>query len=174
MFSRTLGAAFAAALASLAALALAAPANADDPRVPLTAPEPKMSGDYCKGFDVGLEYTKKNQYIIRQSTAPDGTRTLQITGNAQATVTNLSTSKSVSYNVGGPGTIVIYPDGSLNIDAAGPNLLWTLPEDSYLNVPAVSYTTGHLTLAVDASGKVTSYSLAGGARQTDVCAVLAS
>jgi hypothetical protein len=89
-------------------------------------------------------------------------------------VTNLSTGKSVSYNVGGPGTIVIYPDGSFTIDAAGPNLLWTVPENSYPNVPAISYTTGHVTLAVDASGQTTSYTLAGGARQTDVCAVLAS
>jgi hypothetical protein len=171
MFSRTLHAAFAAVLASLAALALAAPARADDPRVPLTAPNATLSG-YCQGFNVSVEFTRYNQYIIRQSTAPDGTTTLRIAGNAKATVTNLSTGKSVSYNVSGPGTLVIHPDGSFTIDAAGPNLLWTLPENSYPNVPAISYTTGHVTLAVDASGKTTSYSLAGGARQTNVCAVL--
>lgn len=175
MFSRTLSAAFAAVLASLAALALATPARADDPRVPLTAPDDTLSG-YCEGFDVRVEFTRYNQYIIRQSTAQDGTTTLQVAGNAKATVTNLSTPtpKSVSYNVSGPGTIVIHPDGSFTIDAAGPNLLWTLPANSYPNVPAISYTTGHVTFAVDSSGQTTSYTLAGGARQTDVCAVLAS
>ena len=73
-------------------------------------------------------------------------------------------------------TLVIHPDGSFSGDVAGPNLLWTaqdkLPESP--KVPTISYTTGHLTFAVDASGKTTSYSLAGGQRQTDVCAALAS
>jgi hypothetical protein len=173
MFSRTIRAAFAAVLTSLAALASAAPAGAAGPRVPLTAPNATLTG-YCKGFDVSVEFTIYNQYIIRQSTASDGTTTYQIAGTAKATVTNLSTGKSVSYNVSGPGTLVIYPDGSFTIDAAGPNLLWTLPENSYPGVPAISYTTGHVTLAVAASGQTTSYNLAGGARQTDVCAVLAS
>jgi hypothetical protein len=173
MFSRTIRAAFAAVLTCLAALASAAPAWADDPRVPLTAPNATLER-YCEGFKVSVEFTTYKQYIIRQSTAPDGTTTLQIAGNAKATVTNLSTRKSVSYNVSGPGTVVISPDGSFTIDAAGPNLLWTLPENSYPGVPAISYTNGHVTLAVDASGRTTSYNLAGGARQTDVCAVLAS
>jgi hypothetical protein len=71
---------------------------------------------------------------------------------------------------------VIYPDGAFSIDAAGPNLLWTAPEDlaNLPDVPTISYTTGHVTVEVDASGQTTSYTLAGGARQTDVCAVLAS
>jgi hypothetical protein len=38
----------------------------------------------------------------------------------------------------------------------------------------ISYTRGHVTFEVDRSGRTTSYSLAGGSRQTDVCAVLAS
>ena len=172
MLSRTFRAAFAVVLATVAALAFAATARADDPRVPLTAPTVTLSG-YCEGFDVSVEFTRYKQYIIRQSTTPDGTTTLQIAGNAKATVTNLSTGESVSYNVSGPGTIVIHPDGSFTIDAAGPNLLWTLPENSQPGVPTISYTTGHVTVAVDASGKTTSYKLAGGARQTDVCAALA-
>ena len=173
MFSRTIRAAFAAMLTGLAALTLAAPAWAADPRIPLTASNATLEG-YCQGFNVSVEYTTFKQYIIRQSTAPDGTTTIQIAGNAKATATNLSTGKSASYNVSGPGTVVLYPNGSFTIDAAGPNLLWTLPQNSYPGVPTISYTTGHVTLAVDASFKTTSYHLAGGARQTDVCAVLAS
>jgi hypothetical protein len=68
-------------------------------------------------------------YIIRETTAPDGTTTLKITGHAQATVTNQTTGESVTYNISGPGTIVIYPNGAFSIDAAEPNLLWTAPEN---------------------------------------------
>ena len=57
MVFHALRAAFAVVLASMAALPLAAPARADDPRVPLIAPDAKLSGDYCKGFDVYLKYT---------------------------------------------------------------------------------------------------------------------
>ena len=91
-------------------------------------------------------------------------------------MTNQVTGESVTYNISGPGSLVLFPDGAFSIDAAGPNLLWTLPENlaNFPAVPTISYTTGHVTVEVDASGQTTSYTLAGGARQTDVCAVLAS
>jgi len=159
---------------SLVGLLLPAPAAAVDPRELLPTPDPVVLEGYCSGFTAVVTYTQFNQFIVRQTTAADGTVTLDIAGVAKATVTNQTTGESVSYNISGPGTIVIYPDGSFSIDAAGPNLLWTLPEFSYPGVPTISYTTGHVTLFVDASGQTTSYNLAGGARQTDVCAVLAS
>ena len=155
----------------------AAPALADDPRIPLTAtPVTLPAGQYCQGFDAVITFPDFNQYIVRSTTAPDGTVTQQITGHARATVTNQVTGKSVSFNISGPGTLVFNPDGSFSGDVAGPNLLWTaqdtLPESP--KVPTISYTRGHLTFGVDASGQTTSYSLAGGNRQTDVCAALAS
>jgi hypothetical protein len=66
----------------------------------------------------------------------------------------------------------VSPDGAFSIEAHGPNLLWTAPEFSFPGVPTISYTTGHVTVQVAASGQTTSYRLEG--RQTDVCAVLAS
>jgi len=120
---------------------------------------------------VQITFQNYNQYIIRQSTAPDGTTTLQIAGRARATVTNTVTGESVSYNISGPGTVVIAPDGAFSIDTHGPNLLWTTVANSYSGVPQISYTTGHVTLHVRASGVTDSYNLAGS--QTDVCAVLA-
>jgi hypothetical protein len=177
MFSRTYSAALAVVLAGVLVAALAAPAVAADPRVPLDNPTQTLSG-YCQGFDVFVEFTNYNQYIIRQQTAPDGTTTLRIAGSARATVTNLETGKSVSFNVSGPGTVVIYPVdpktkmSAFSIDGAGPNLLWTLPKNSFPGVPTISYTTGHVTLFVNSAGLTTQYSLAGGSRQTDVCALL--
>lgn len=168
--------AFVAVLTALAALALATPALAGDPRIPLTAdPVLLPAGDYCQGFDVLIEPVDFNQYIIRSTTAPDGTVTLRIAGRARAKVTNQKTGESVSFNISGPGTYVFNPDGSFSGDLAGPNLLFTARSNllNFPDVPTVSYTTGHVTFAVDASGQTTSYELAGGARQTDVCAVLA-
>jgi hypothetical protein len=168
----------------LVGLLLAAPAGAVDPREPIPTPDPvflaafdSSTGEgYCTGFDAVVTYTQFNEYIVQQTTAADGTLTLKIAGVAKATVTNQTTGESVSYNISGPGTVVINPDGSFSIDAAGPNLLWTEQRflANFAGVPAISYTTGHVTLFVDASGQTTSYNLAGGARQTDVCAVLAS
>jgi hypothetical protein len=156
----------------LLGLLSATPAGASDPRIPLPTPEPIVLEGYCSGFTVVVTYTQMNEYIIHQTTAPDGTTTLMITGYAQATVTNQATGESVTYTISGPGTVVIYPSGAFSIDAHGPNLLWTLPQYSFEGVPTISYTTGHVTVQVAASGQTTAYSLQG--NQTDVCAVLGS
>jgi len=157
----------------------AVPALADPP-MPVPGggePVPLPAGQYCQGFDALITFPDFKQFIRQETLAPDGTKTWHITRHARATVTNQVSGKSVSFNISGPGTLVFNPDGSFSGDVAGPNLLWTaqgnLP-DSPTGVPTISYTTGHLTFEVAPSGKTTSYSLAGGARQTDVCAALAS
>jgi hypothetical protein len=168
---------FVAVLTALAALTLAAPALAADPRIPLpSVPVDLPASGFCENFAVHIELVDFNQYIIRSTTAPKGTVTLRFAGRARATVTRVDTGESVSFNISGPGTLTINPDGSFSGDLAGPNLLWTARANlaNFPNVPTVSYTTGHVTFAVDASGQTISYNLAGGARQTDVCAVLAS
>jgi hypothetical protein len=161
---------------SLVGLLLPAIAGAQRPHTPYSpGPNPTVLEGYCTGFTAIVTISKFNQYIIQDTTDPlTGVETLRITGHAQATVTNESTGESVTYNISGPATVVINPDGSFSADAAGPNLLWTLPDNSFPGVPAISYTTGHVTFEVDARGQTTSYTLAGGARQTDVCAILAS
>lgn len=158
----------------------AGPALAADPRVPFPPPEDPIklpAGDYCEGFTAVITFQDVNQFIISQTTDPvSEVTTFHITGRARATVTNKDTGESVSYNISGPGTLVLNPDGSFSADLAGPNLLWTERANlaNVPDVPTISYTTGHVTFAVDSSGQTTSYSLAGGARQTDVCEVLAS
>jgi hypothetical protein len=172
---------FIAAPLVLIGLLSAAPADAQRPHPPyIPVPDPTVptvlpQGEYCDDFTAIVTFTKLNQYIVQDTTDPvTGVETLRITGNAQATVTNQSTGESVTYNISGPATVVINPDGSFSADAGGPNLLWTTQDNSFAGVPTISYTTGHVTFEVDASGQTTSYTLAGGARQTDVCAVLAS
>jgi hypothetical protein len=156
----------------------AGPALAADPRIPFPPPEEPIelpAGDYCEGFTAVITFQDVNQYIISETTNPvTGATILHITGRARATVTNEATGESVSYNISGPGTLVLNTDGSFSADLAGPNLLWTALKNlkDFPDVPAISYTTGHVTFAVDSSGQTTSYNLAG--RQTDVCNVLAS
>ena len=160
----------------LVGLVGASPALGADPRIPFPPPDQVdlAAGDYCD-FPVRITFQDANQFIISQTVDPaTGITTLHITGRARATATNQATGKSVSFNISGPGTLVLNPNGSFSADLAGPNLLWTTRQNSFPGVPTISYTTGHLTFAVDASGQTTSYSLAGGARQTDVCALLAS
>ena len=107
----------------------AAPALADE-RIPLTAdPVPLPKGKYCEGFDVLITFQDFNQYIVQSTTAPDGTQTLHITGRARATVTNEDTGKSISFNISGPGTLIINPDGSFSGDLSGANLLYTARKD---------------------------------------------
>ncbi len=156
----------------LAWLLGAAPAGAQRPHEPLPSdPVVLPAGQYCDGFTAVITFPVMNQHIIRRTTV-GGVTTLKITGHAKATVTNQVTGESVTLNISGPGTLVLFPDGSFSIDAHGPNLLWTAAENSFPGVPTISYTTGHVKVFVDASGQTTSYSLRG--RRTDICAVLAS
>jgi hypothetical protein len=188
MFSRPYRAALAAVLTALAALALTTSALAAGPRERLTATPvfletddpnvmgeaPTVPGTFC-GFPVRIDFVDFNQFIIRRTVDPvTGATILRITGRARATVTNLANNKSVSFNISGPGTQVINTNGSFSLDLGGPNLLWTAQGNlaNFPDVPNISYTTGHVTVSVDASGQTTSYNLAGGSRQTDVCALL--
>jgi hypothetical protein len=152
---------------------LATTVGAQRPQQPIPSPVPFVLADYCEGFEVLITYTDANQYIIRQTNAPDGTSTLKITGHAKVTVTNVTTGKSLSYNISGPGTVITYPTGAFSVDAGGPNLLWTTRANlaNYPNVPTLSYTTGRVAFQVDPSGQTTSYTHSGAT--TDVCAALA-
>ena len=174
---------FIAASLVLIGLLSVAPASAKPPQ-PLPTPDPivlpqfvpDMVDGYCQGFTARVTYTKMKQKVVQDTTVGD-VQTQKITGNAQVTVARLDEAgnvvKSVDYNVSGPGTLVINKkDGSFSVDAHGPNLLWTTKANSFPDVPQISYTTGHVTFAVNPAGLTTSYTLEG--RQTDVCAVLAS
>lgn len=155
-------------------LLLSSTIGAQRPHGPVPPPAPLVLADHCEGFEVLITYTDANQYVIRQTDAPDGTSILKISGQAKVTVTNMTTEKSLSYNISGPGTVTIFPDGRFSVNAGGPNLLWTTRENLafFPDVPTLSYTTGRVAFEVDATGQTISYSHAG--RTTDVCAALAN
>jgi hypothetical protein len=144
--------------AVVACAAGAAPAGADRPQPQVPTSNFTLSG-YCT-FDVAVHFVRSNEYVIRETTLPDGTVIDKFTGNLAVALTNLSTGARRTYQINGPGTATFYPDGSFSAEAAGPNLYWTLPEnlpETPAGVPTLSYTTGYVAFAVDANGKTTSY-----------------
>lgn len=148
------------------------PATAGAARpVPVPAFEGTLSG-ICS-FDVEITVVRQNEFIIRQTDAPDGTVFFKYAGNLVVEVTNVETGESLTYNISGPGVVWQTPAGTFGGDLRGPNLLWTAPENlpqEPAGVPALSYTTGPVSFEVDASGQTTSYSHRG--TTTDVCAAL--
>jgi hypothetical protein len=155
------------ALFALAGTAYAEPPLVPQPSIKLAAANPSGKG-YCP-FPVRID--QSSGQTITTSTGPNGETIYKFTGSAVATVTNLKTGEQLTYNISGPGTVVVNPDGSFSGDAGGANLLYTTVANSYPGVPQLAYTTGHVQFTVDASGKTTSYSLSGSS--TDVCAALA-
>jgi len=60
------------------------PPDGAGPRLPLPTPDPLEFVGYCPGVSALVTYTRMNDYIIHQTTAPDGRTTLRITGFASA------------------------------------------------------------------------------------------
>jgi hypothetical protein len=165
-----------AALAAVASLfAMAGPAQADPPQAvlqdPVNLPGTNTAGNdgFCP-FPVRIDVTT-NQKTTKTTKNPDGSTSSHSAGFATATVTRTDTGKSLTYKISGPGTFTVFPDKSFTIDATGQNLLYTTVANSFDDVPRLSYTTGHVKVAVNAAGLTTDYSLSG--RRTDVCAALA-
>ena len=125
---------------------------------------------YCP-FPVTIKYFSVQKQ--KDTTLTNGATESRFNGHAEAIVTNDDTGKSITYNVSGPGTQTVFPDGSFTIDAGGPNLLWTSVENSQpAGVLQLAYTTGRVRVAVNNTGHTESYQLNG--RSTDVCAKLAA
>jgi hypothetical protein len=163
------------AAAAVGLIATTGPAQADPlpmkPQV-LHLPGTDTAGDdgYCP-FAVTIKYFSNQQ--TTETVLPDGSTAYRFTGHAKAIVINDATGESISYNISGPGTQTVHPNGSFTIDAAGPNLLWTSVENTEpVGVLPLAYTTGRVRLSVDKDGQTTSYRLNG--RSTDVCAELSS
>jgi hypothetical protein len=98
-------------------------------------------------------------------------------GFGSATVTNMNTNKTLTFNISGPGSVTISPNvppdpgNAFAIDAHGPNLLYTTAANSFPDVPQLAYTTGHVKVHVEQSGITNEYELNG--NSTNVCPLLA-
>jgi hypothetical protein len=162
------------AAAAAGLIAAAGPAQAGPlPMEPQTTPLPGTDTDGADGFcSFPVTVQVFNGQKVTPTTLPNGATEFRSTGHAKAIVTRDDTGESITYNISGPGTVTVFPNGSFTIDAAGPNLLWTTVENSApAGVLQIAYTTGRVRVAVNDTGNTTSYQLNG--HSTDVCAALA-
>jgi hypothetical protein len=160
------------ALLGMAAGAVtASPALARGPKWQFVPGQPfTLPADFC-GFPIGVSFPADKEYI-KLLKAADGSMTFLITGALTVTNTNLSTGKTITSNISGPGTATFFSDGSVTTEATGRGIYALLPPDAQrFGVPPVGLTAGPLTTSVDADGNLTSFSLQGHV-QLDVCTAL--
>jgi hypothetical protein len=90
----------------------------------------------------------------------------------KASFTNLSTGKTITENLSGPGKVTVHADGSITAATHGHSIVFLAPADAKrFGLPGVSVTTGALRFSEAANGAVTSLSLHGHVL-VNVCAAL--
>ena len=139
----------------------AAPALARGPKWQFNAGQPfTVPADFC-GFQIGVSFPVDKEYF-KVLKAADGSMTLLVTGSLTLSNTNLSTGKTITANISGPGQITFLPDGSVITEETGRAVYALVPADAQrFGVPPVGLTAGPLTTLVDADGNLTSFSLQG-------------
>jgi hypothetical protein len=146
-------------LAICAAALTASPALARGPKwAPVAAQPFTLPALFC-GFKIRITFPVNREYG-KTLTAADGT-TL-VTGSLTAAYTNLSTGKTITENLSGPGRIIRQP-GSLTMAVKGRSGLFLTPADAQrFGLPTVGVTAGAqtITLALP-SGGISSLTLHG-------------
>jgi hypothetical protein len=162
---KTVRTSLAIAAASAGLIALAVPAQAAPPPTPTS------------GFTITLDANDKQgrgfcdfEVLVKGDSFQELRGGGKITGAGTATVTNVQTGTSITFNISGPGTPTNTPDGGFAVDAQGNNLFFTTEANSFEGVPQLVYTTGHVQFTVDRKGLTTSFKLTGS--MTDVCEAL--
>lgn len=142
-------------------------------RIPLFGPPFDLPARYC-GFPIHVEPITQNEYIIHDTTLPDGTEIQRITGNAVLRFTNLDTGKSIVENLSGPSTVTIYPDGSQLLDTQGHNLFIFGPlGQANTGEPGLVVTSGHAVVFYSAfMGGLLGQSFTLSGTQENLCALL--
>jgi hypothetical protein len=155
---------------SIAAVAAADPVN--NHRFPVDNSFLNMTGvtGVCS-FPINTRVVTSRQYVVKTSTASDGTVTSRITGSLVLAITNAATGATMTVNIGGPGTVVAHPDGSVTSLSQGHfftvNHRGTPAADGG---PGFLITTGNTIATYNAFGNITSLSVRGAT--TNVCSLL--
>jgi len=160
-----------ALLIALTSLAIAPPAlaNNDPHRVFLPAGPVDLPVGFCS-FPTHLDVVANKEYG-KITTSPDGTTIIEETGTLKLRATNVTTGKTVSLVASGPGTITLYPDGSVTVDGTGHWLIFNLAAAAgSFGFPGVMLTSGQIHETLDPTGAPTAMSVTG--RETDECVAL--
>ena len=163
MFRRIMAAtgAFALALSLFAPAALAGGPSRD--YLPITGPLEFAAGDPCT-FPLRIDVLVNTEYGVTFRD-DSGNLVRQIVGGRLiVTITNLTTGKSITENISGPGIYTAHPDGSMSTILLGNSLAFG-PGEMWL-------TTGTVLVEADASGAIVSLTQHGGTRRA-VCSLIA-
>jgi hypothetical protein len=149
----------------------ASPALARGPQWEFQPADPvTLPADFC-GFEVGLSFPVDREYS-KVLKAGDGSMIFLSTGALTVLATNLSTGKTSSANISGPGKVTTFPDGSVTYSKKGLSGFVLSPADAQrFGVPTLGVTAGAQTQSFDADGNLTSFSLQGHV-VLDTCAAL--
>jgi hypothetical protein len=124
-------------LVSLSALLLVGGPAEAAPAVPGGTPQPLDLGQPCD-FQILIEVTAK-QFV--RAELPNGS--LVVTGPGIATVTNLETKKSITYNISGPGK---FDPATNRLSLKGQSLISQPPE---VGDPFLITTSGNVSFIVN-------------------------
>jgi hypothetical protein len=162
-----------ALLGLFAGMVTAAPALARGPKWQFNPPPSGpiiLPADFC-GFQIEATFPADKEYIKLLKTA-DGSMTFLITGRLTLINTNLSTGKTITANISGPGKVTFFPDGSILSAATGHNIIALSPADAQrFGLPALAISAGALTESIAPDGTFTSVSLQGHVL-LNICAAL--
>lgn len=145
----------------------ALPAGADRPSREFSPVEdstiPSVSA--CGTGDVQIHIDQNNEYATTR-TDRDGIERTHVSGALKVTYTNVVTSKSVSMNVSGPGTLTFDGD-TLDIVGSG-NAVWYW----FDNLPnQILYTTGGVHAIIDFANNTLTF-VSRPARVENICSQL--
>lgn len=109
-----------------------------------------------------------SQEYYRETTLPDGTVQWQVTGSLY--VTYETDQKSMTVNSSGPGHLLVYPDGVVEVVAHGRNsFTFSAEQAETLGVPQISVSAGPFDVKWHTDGTVSGHL---GTIILDVCAEL--
>lgn len=154
----------------LALLAFAIPAFADS-----SWTEEFDAGIACEDFAVRVEIVYDHE-VFREFKGKDGNTRGLFVGNSDITLTNLSTGKTMTFQLNGSAFHdTYYPDGSLTSANTGNVFVILFPTDVYAGGeqagPSMKLYSGRFTFHADADFNWTVESIKG--RSSDLCAALA-
>ena len=109
-----------------------------------------------------------SQEYYRETTLPDGTVEWQVTGSLY--VTYETDEKSITVNSSGPGHLLVFPDGVVEVVAHGRNsFTFSAEQAETLGVPQISVSAGPFDVKWHTDGTVSGHL---GTIIRDVCAEL--
>ena len=121
-------------------------------------------------FTLHYEPVVNNEYTLTFPAEPNGDVVQIASGYLLERFTNLDTGKSIVLNTSAKATLVFHADGSVTIDASGPQPLAFLAGFGGGTTPSVYINYGHAVLNISPIGLLTLVSQTG--TQFDICAAL--